>query len=786
MADHSSLGSMLQGVSQQPAHIRTDGQVTEQINMASDVVQGLTSRPPVQLVRYNPDLPAGLTFLDVLVDGEDYQIGYAPGILRVLDSTGQEMTLVSDNNALAYAGANMTAYSYDDDIYLLNRDRVVAMAPVDPADEALVQKDVGLLSCLGGLFSHTYKVVLEYTDGTTAEGTYTTPDGLTDGDAALTASNHIVAELATSLAASPTLKEGTVVTHTASVLMITGAPDLKITYEDGSGGDTLRAQTNVTKSTQDLAEFAPHGTLVKVIGLDGTEDDFYMRFEVDGDPEVGTSFGSEGLWREWYDPAEQSRFDANTMPHVIEKTGDTEFTLRQTEWQGRRTGDSLSNVEPSFVGRAIRDINGFQSRLAFISGPHAIMSRTNIPTDFFKQSVVAETASDPIDIISTSEDEFTLNWIIPFDRDLVLYGDNVQFLISGVAAITPSNASMVETTKFKIEEGAKPVSTGRTILFPFQSGSYAGVKEFFSINTEDANTAVDITKVQNRYMQGRIVDMQSSTDYSMVLCRTDLNANTLFIHQYYWDGDSKAQAAWYKWVFHYNIVNAFFTGSQINILMYDDTLGYIQTYIDLDNPSHPMVDYSPTLDLLTTETVVDAGDYSSVILPYPDAAIAQGTGCSVVGDRISKVSFEDIGKGYRYTFSKNTAPPGASVIVGRPYLQMVKPTMPFIRDRNGKVQKLSRLVVTNFIVHYEDSGFISSRMSSKYRSQDTVLSNEYVLLDRNPDDPDQQGIRSGLWDIPWGERSDWSELELFAADVRPFTIIDLEWIGQPLTRGRRV
>ena len=43
-----SLGTLLQGVSQQPVRQRLAGQVTEQINMTSDVVRMLHRRAPTQ------------------------------------------------------------------------------------------------------------------------------------------------------------------------------------------------------------------------------------------------------------------------------------------------------------------------------------------------------------------------------------------------------------------------------------------------------------------------------------------------------------------------------------------------------------------------------------------------------------------------------------------------------------------------------------------------------------------------------------------------------------------
>jgi len=39
--------------------------------------------------------------------------------------------------------------------------------------------------------------------------------------------------------------------------------------------------------------------------------------------------------------------------------------------------------------------------------------------------------------------------------------------------------------------------------------------------------------------------------------------------------------------------------------------------------------------------------------------------------------------------------------------------------------------------------------------------------------------------VPWGERSDWSELTITSDDIRPVTITEIEWTGQILKRGKR-
>jgi hypothetical protein len=808
MSVSGTLGSMLQGVSQQAAHIRNDGQVTEQINMASDVVRGLTSRPGSELVSTGVDLATGLTFRNVVLQGDRFQVGTKAGVLQVVGLDGLRRTVTFNAGTAAYIGAETEVYVYDDVAYLLNRDKIAAMSASTTAQLAQVVTNQGLVSFLGGAFDHTYQVIVEYEDGVKFSGTYTAPSGTTAGDAAKTTSDYICNQVTIALNAHPSKKAGTSVERIASVLRISGVTNPKITVLDGTGGTLIRSQTNTIANIEDLAELAAHGTLVRVVGAKGGDDDFWMRFEIVG-ATVGFDFGSDGLWQEWFNPSEPSQFDLTTMPHTMTYNG-TSFNVAQGNWQGRRVGDSLTNPAPDFIGQKIRDVSGFQSRLVFIAGQHVVMSRTNIEVDFFKQSATTSVSSDPIGVRSTAQTEFNMEWVVPFDRDLIIFATTSQFLITGSSALTPSNAALVQTTNFDMGVAARPASTGRTLLFPFSNGSYAGVKEFFSSAGVDASEAVSITQVQDEYMKGKVSKITASTNFAFVIVQTDHpdEARTLFVHQYYFDGVDKAQSSWSRWDFPYDIMNLFFDASQLYVLIRDPANVYMQLTLNLDIPNNPDTGYPIALDLVDNYTVSEvsgeyaltgyvAVDYAEVgateesssylDLPWPDARLVQGIGCAIPGQAITGPLISDLGDGtYRYIVSASTAPPGTTVIAGLSYISLVKPTMPFIRDANGASIKGSKLVVTEFIVYYEDSGYIQATLSSKYRASDRQSSNVEIVTAFDPNDPEGRGIRSGEYIIPWGERSDWSELTISSDDVRPLTITEVEWVGQILTRGRRL
>lgn len=213
MSVDGTLGSMLQGVSQQPAHIRLDGEVGEQINVQPDIVRGLTSRPGgrraprsdieggntpnnevFQALRYATLISDGdgLQWQDFQLNGITYQIGTKEGRLFVLDNTGRPINVIQNTaGVFDYLSTNMTVFVFEDKVYLVNRDKIVQDTSSDPtADAASItasEKDVrrgeGFITILEGFFGHNYQVEVTFEDGTFIEAEYRTPNGDGENDA---------------------------------------------------------------------------------------------------------------------------------------------------------------------------------------------------------------------------------------------------------------------------------------------------------------------------------------------------------------------------------------------------------------------------------------------------------------------------------------------------------------------------------------------------------------------------------------------------------------------------
>jgi len=768
---------VLQGVSQQQARVRLRGQVSEQINMHSDVVLGVTSRPAAQEVSTLAGVTSDKKFDDVEIDGQKYLVGFSNGVIRVWDTAGTEYPVVEqDQDAIDYIGDNMSFHVYDDTVYVTNQDVVVAEdLTVDTSEVMLGQ---GLIQSLGGVFGQTFTATILYDDAVSFSGTHNIPDTDPDNVNAET----ILAALHTDILLDPNIKASTTITREGDVLLIADTTiEFTITTEDGDGGDTLRSHNKVAKKLEDLVRVAPHGTFVKVEGEEKTDDDFYMRFDVEDESTVGAGFGTAGTWREWVNVEQPVSLDLTTMPHVLFRVAST-FYFQRNFWQPRRVGDIDSNPHPSFVGFPIQDMGGFQSRLTFTAGPNWVAGRTNIPSDLYRKSVVVETDTDPLDIASTTESEVALRWQVPFDRDLLLMSDNHQFIVSGLTALTPNNAGMLLTTDFEMAGASRPSSTGRTILFPYTIGTHAGLKEFFASDEIATNGADNVTESNTTYIDGEISYIATSTNFytSLILTDDPASSKTVWVYKYLWEGLEKKQSSWSKWTLPYDVHYVFWDNADVYAIMRDGST-YVLAKLDMDFVNHD-VGFRVTLDRYTDE--VADGSFQ-VTVPYDDASFVAHTGCTNPGRKVLETAQSGSGP-FTYTFAEEDVPSGATVVAGLEYTQSVTPTMPFIRDREGRSVTSSKLVITDFTVLYENSGSILATMTSKFRTADKTHSNTRIITDDDPEDTAGIGIRSGEFVIPWGERTDWSELTLAANDgIRPIAILEVEWRGQVFKRGTR-
>ena len=151
-----------------------------------------------------------------------------------------------------------------------------------------------------------------------------------------------------------------------------------------------------------LPNMCRHGYIVKVANARmSDEDDYYLQFQGEN------NLDGTGSWVECALPGITKTL--TNMPLVIQRTAIANqgtsseiatFTIKQFTYAERRVGDTITNPMPTFLGKRINKVLFFRNRLAVLAGENVVLSRPGTlgEPDFFIESALTVSASDPIDI----------------------------------------------------------------------------------------------------------------------------------------------------------------------------------------------------------------------------------------------------------------------------------------------------------------------------------------------------------------------------------------------------
>jgi len=773
MYTDGTLGYMLQGVSQQPTRVQPEGHVRVCENMLPDPDTGLTSRPGGALVGKFADIPTDTQASTILIDGKEVRVSYSNGYLSLQGYDGTAYTVTDPDSKLAYVGSDMTFYTIDGDIFCVNKDTVVESTVL--TTDAIT--NWGYVYSLGGEFSHIYTVTITYDDGTVIYAKYKLPDADGTDDAEGTSGPSIVGILFNMLNNHPNKKAGTTMEVKDEVMYIrsTTADTFTITARDGNAVSTLKASSGTAESFADIPRYGAEGFVVKVVGESGsTADDVWLRFKVTRGANLGEGFGYEGVWQETVDPEAEVGFAPDTMPHALvpdEELPNT-YVFNTVNWFERRVGTGLTNPLPNFVGKKIRDLGEFQSRLWVVAGGYFCATRTDETRDFFRKSATTLVATDPIDIKSNNDEGVSLDYGVAYDKNLLLFASNGQFIITGSTSIQPLNASMAKTTNYEMSTGARPVVAGQTVMLPYKAARYSGVNEMYPSSDLESNAIDSITKVVTKYIEGEIIDMASSANARVVVCATDAKPQSLYMYNFLWENNSKVQSSWHEWKMPDAVDHVFMRNSRLFVWLRDGEVLRLLEY-RLDKPVDDM-GYHSCLDYKHVVTgnpiVMDRADYAFTGTVDSDTYTA--------GRTVSPLTIAETAPGeWTYMFYD----PPATMLAGVVFNTRVEPVEPIAKDWRGNKKVADVVYVDKYVVDFVDSGPITAYMDNIYRGGEVaVLDNLAFPQDDDPEDALAVAIKSGTFEVPWSEEAKIGKLILQTTSIQPVTYVEVRWYGQTL------
>ena len=833
------LDTLIQGVSQQPPHLRPPGAGAEQVNGWSSPVEGLTKRNAARFQAKVLDIPVNDFYLELLdiQQGEQYSVLTRPG---ETDQTILEVRRLNEVPVVNVHGIGMTAdgnkiectkesYLYNDPgaFYkdyvlinngpiglLLNRNKVTAFKAVEgPTTTEAATDGRGIIFIRAVAYLITYTAKIDDVE----VASFTTPSA---GDDENTISTSIVA---TSLAEQITATAGYTAVADQYVVSVTkdDGTSFKLTIDDGRSGELANAFTDTVQTLASLPIISPDGYIVEVESDPSTTvDNRWLKFSTFADEAIG-----EGSWQETVKPGIPYQLDADTMPLVIYRADPNIFfigpadgsTQTQTvdgeeyeftfpSWGERTAGDEVTSPNPEFVGRKIRDHVLFRSRYVVVAEESIQFSETDDIFNFFNDTSLAVLNTDPFGLRGTSERSSPIEWMIPVEDSILAFSQTTQFQIRAADAdvLTPLTGSIFRLSNLEMNSNVRPKLSGAQVLFATDYFGYTHFREFNFTNQRNTKlglnlgSSLDITNYLPKYIEGLIThwDVGEAIDVAVAISPT--NKKDLYVYKYLWTttdgGGQKVQQSWSKWSFAQDIQWVRFQDNQLYMLMTDENGTYFniqlndETEIALEPQVHldRLLQYPPipggVESAVVTASYDSAADRTTFNLPYVPAekalAIVRFTNDDYQGLKLGETTTETLvceEKGDWTSYA---------VAFGEPYKFTYEFNTAFFPDTNEAGTKrigqlAGRTQILRWSINHVDTGAYDVRIKRFNKSPDTVHRYRAMTLNvfNNTLDKTKSPLSSGAFEVPVCSKNDQCAVIVESDSWLPLTVTSASWRG---------
>lgn len=801
MEVQGSLGRQIQGISQQPAAVRLDGQCTDMVNMVPDVVEGTKSRMGTEhiakLMVKGEDNMAVHHYRRGDGDEEYFFIMKKGAVPEIFDKKGRKCNVTSQDAPMTYLSEvvnpsqDVQFMTIADVTFMLNRRKIVRASTAKSAPVG----STAIIYCAYGQYGTEYSVQI---NGVTA-ATFKTPDGGEASQVEQIRTNYIARKIYESLQLWGGISAYDI-TYEDTVIFLTrkdGNRTFTVTTTDGAKGKDLVAIKYKVASTDLLPSRAPAGYKVQVWPTGSKPESRYWL-------EAEQKEGNLVSWKETVAADVLLGFDKSTMPYIIERTGIVngvaQFLIRQGDWEQRRVGDDLTNPMPSFIDEEVPQALGgmfmVQNRLCVTAGEAVIATRTSRFFDFFRQSAISALDTDPWDIFSDASEVYQLKHAVTLDGDTVLFSDTSQFILPGDKPLTKDNVLLRPTTTFEVNNNVRPVATGESVMFATSEGAYSGIREFYTDSYSDTKKAQPITSHVNKLLEGNITRMVASTNINRLLVITDKCSNVVYCYDWLWQGTDRVQAAWHKWVWpsDTSVRAMFYSGETLYMLIERADTGVYLERMDVGDALPEGLTDRVRLDRrVEVDFVYDSneGVWESSVLPWVptdtsllEAIIIKGWDSYVGGSFLFDYNAEK--NTLSTTFDMNEESENGRAVVGQLYPVEFEPTPVVIKDSQGRVSYIDVPVVG--LVHlnldkYPDFEVEVTNLKSG-RVRRALASNRRGGARNNIVGYVQP--REGVFKFPLRALSTDATYRILVKSPHTFQLRDIEWEGSYNPSKRRI
>jgi hypothetical protein len=733
-----SIPNLVNGVSQQPFTLRLASQAELQENGLSTTSQGLRKRPPTKHLKKILTGSYTNAYIHTINrdENERYIVVITNGGLKVFDLNGNEKTVNFPNGA-GYLAATDPATSFRavtvaDYTFLVNKNITVNTSSATSP----VREKEALINIKAGNYGKTYKIII---DGITV-ASYLTPDGSQPSHTSYIATDFIASTLINGVAtavvdpvtgATTTVNvgglnqssiigaNGWTVTQYGSVIHIKKASgDFSIRCEDGfNNGAMLAIKDQIQKFSDLPANAGVEGFALEVVGDKQTGfDNFWVRFDSTG----------SGSWRETIKPGTRLGVDGTTMPHTLIRNSDGTFTLAAATWNNRKVGTLESNSDPSFVTRKITDVFFYRNRLGILADEAVIFSEASEFFNFYRTTVTELLDSDPIDVTVSHTKVSTLQYAVPFNRQLLLFSAQTQFIVDAGELLTPKTISIKQATEFESDIKVKPQGIGKNVYFAVPKGEYTGVREYFPVDeVQGVNDSTEITGHVPKYIPSQAFKIAPCLTEDLMVLLSKSERNALWVYKFFFNNNEKLQSSWSKWTFEAGdvILNVDFILSDLVLVIQRSDGVFLEKLsvslgdIGSNEPYNVHLDRKITV---AKSHLSYAAGYTIIPQAYLPGSISVGSWEAIIANGQGKeagirLPVEYIPSGARIKGNFTDC----DLIVGRKYVFKYEFSAITVKQPAGNAMKsdtIGRLQLRTMQINYSDSGYFKVLVTPSGRS----------------------------------------------------------------------
>jgi hypothetical protein len=305
------------------------------------------------------------------------------------------------------------------------------------------------------------------------------------------------------------------------------------------------------------------------------------------------------------------------------------------------------------------------------------------------------------------------------------------------------------------------------------------------------NTADDVLKHAEGYVEGKPIQMAPAPLHDRLFLTTDTKPDTIYCYTTYWDGDKKAQSAWGKYTFSgATILGCAVMTDYLYVVLKRGTAVHLERLTtstesgdsDTNFPQVTIGDRTFRVPILLDRRTRLTGTYNAGTnkttwtTPYAhsnDVLVVLGDG-HTAGNRGRQLSVT-------YPSSTTVAATGnfsaAPVFVGVAYTMNVELSRQYLRDQTGAAIITGRCQMRDLTIAFKDTGYFEVQVTPEARSTKTYKMPGRVLGSSSFNVGSVNIVAQGSFRAPIRSRADTAKIVISNPSYLPSIIASAAWVG---------